>query len=44
MADFKILHPNIEWEGRQTCTMNLEELLAIQKINQREKGLSPFPL
>ena len=31
MAEFKIQNPNIEWEGIQTCTLNSEELLAIQK-------------
>ena len=29
MSDFKLDHPNFEWEGRQTCVMNLEELLNI---------------
>ena len=32
MSDFKLDHPNFEWEGRQTCVMYLEELLG--KINQ----------
>ena len=34
MTDLRILHPNIEWEGRQTCTMNSEELLAIRKLRE----------
>ena len=38
MADFKIQNPNIEWEGRTTCTMNSEELLAIQKIIKERRG------
>ena len=29
MSDFKLDHPNFEWEGRQTCVMNSEELLDI---------------
>ena len=29
MSDFKLDHPNFEWEGRQTCVMNSEELLNI---------------
>ena len=29
MSDFKLTHPNFEWEGRQTCAMNTEELLII---------------
>ena len=37
MADFKIQHPNIEWEGRQTCTMNSEELLAIRKLIREKR-------
>ena len=37
MADFKILHSNIEREGRQTCTMNSEELLAIQKLIREKR-------
>ena len=32
MTNLQILHPNIEWEGRQTCTMNSEELLTILKL------------
>ena len=38
MAEFKIQNPNIEWEGRQTCTMKSEELLAIQKTLKERRG------
>ena len=32
MTNLRILHPNIEWEGRQTSAMNSEELLAVHKL------------
>ena len=37
MTDLRILHPNIEWEGRQTCAMNSEELLAIRKFIREKR-------
>ena len=37
MTNLRILHPNIEWEGRQTCTMNSEELLTIRKLIREKK-------
>ena len=37
MTDLRILHPNIEWEGRQTCAMNSEELLAIRKLIREKR-------
>ena len=36
MSDFKLEHPNFEWEGRQTCVMNSEELLNIlRKVSEK---------
>ena len=37
MTDLRILHPNIEWEGRQTCAMNSEELLVIRKLIREKR-------
>ena len=37
MSDFKLTHPNVEWEGRQTCVMNSEELLDIlRKVSDKQ--------
>ena len=37
MTNVRILNPNIEWEGRQTCAMNSEELLNVHKIIREKK-------
>ena len=39
LSDFKLDHPNFEWESRQTCVMNSEELLKVsEKMDYHRPG------
>ena len=40
MSDFKLDHPNFEWEGRQTCVMTSDELLDILGKESEKREIS----